>query len=123
MFWLFKTYQSGISISGSHIESYSPEFSRHVSKFHTNATLVLLLEILRGVSSQLEYTGLSVSDPNKRGSLKVKDISFDPEYEESVADYRAEMPIGPLRKHRLKDRISRRSSFDPPQSAPWKRIM
>lgn len=95
-------------------------FQQHILERLDEAQAKLLLETLRDVSLRLEYRG--ASDMNKRGSFKVKDYDFDPDYEVSVAEYRADVPIGQVRKHRVKDG-ARRSSMDTAQSAPWKRIM
>lgn len=95
-------------------------FQQHILERLDKTQALLLLETLKDVSSKLEYRG--TSDINKRGSFRVKDYDFDPDYEVSVAEYRADIPIGQVRKHWIKDG-TRRSSIDTAQSAPWKRIM
>lgn len=94
-------------------------FQQHILERLNETQAVLLLETLRSASSRLEYRG---ADVGKRGSFRVKDYDFDPDYEVSVAEYRADIPIGQVRRHRIKDRISG-DETEGPQSAPWKRIM
>jgi len=95
-------------------------FQQHILERLDETEALLLLQTLQHVSSKLEYTG--TSNPNKRGSFKVKDYEFDPDYELSVAEYRADIPIGQVRRHRVRHRM-RSNSIDAAQSAPWKRIM
>jgi hypothetical protein len=95
-------------------------FQQHILERLDRTQALLLLKTLGGVSSKLEYRG--TSDINKRGSFRVKDYNFDPDYEVSVAEYRADIPIGQVRKLRVKDG-GRTSSLHAPASAPWKRIM
>jgi len=60
-------------------------FQQHILERLDETEALLLLQTLQHVSSKLEYTG--TSNPNKRGSFKVKDYEFDPDYELSVAEY------------------------------------
>jgi hypothetical protein len=95
-------------------------FQQHILERLEKAQVVSLLETLKAVSSKLEYS--NSKDLTKRGSFKVTDYEFDPTFEESVAEYRADIPTGQFRKHRVKG-VMRRTSFGSTQSAPWKRVM
>jgi hypothetical protein len=95
-------------------------FQQHILERLEKDQVVSLLETLKAVSSKLEYS--NPKDLTKRGSFKVTDYEFDPKFEESVAEYRADIPTGQFRKHRVKG-IMRRTSFGSTQSAPWKRVM
>lgn len=95
-------------------------FQQHILERLNETQAILLLKTLQGVSSKLEYRGLS--DTDKRGSFRVKDYGFDPDYEVSVAEYRAEIPIGQFRRHLLPTG-TRKNSLDKFETAPWKRVM
>lgn len=95
-------------------------FQQHILERLSEAHAVSLLRPLQEVSSKLECR--RPSDRDKRGSFRVKDYDFDPDYEVSVAEYRAEIPIGPIRKHRLQS-SSRRGTMEESETGPWKRIM
>jgi hypothetical protein len=84
--------------------------------------VVLLLKTLREVSTQLEYR--RPGDLKKRGSFKVIDYEFDPNFEESVAEYRADIPSGKFTDpdRRIKQGAKKPSNEDV-KTAPWKRIM
>jgi hypothetical protein len=95
-------------------------FQQHILERLERAQVVPLLETLRDVSNRLEYN--KDSDITKRGSFKVTDYDFDPNFEESVAEYRSEIPTGQFRKYRVEG-ATRKNSLDSTHSAPWKRIM
>jgi len=97
-------------------------FQQHILERLDEAQVVLLLQTLRDVSTQLEYR--RPGDLKKRGSFKVTDYEFDPNFEESVAEYRADIPSGKFLDpdRRIKQRPISPSSGDA-KTAPWKRIM
>jgi hypothetical protein len=95
-------------------------FQQHILERVGKDHIVSVLETLQAVSSKLEYS--NSKDLTKRGSFKVTDFDFDPAFEESVAEYRADIPTGQFRKNRVKG-VMRRTSLGSTQSAPWKRVM
>jgi hypothetical protein len=95
-------------------------FQRHILERLDKAQVVLLLETLRDVSTQLEYR--RPGDFTKRGSFKVTDYEFDPNFEESVAEYGADIPIGKFKYGRIRKGASK-TSIEGTKTAPWKRIM
>jgi hypothetical protein len=95
-------------------------FQQHILERLDKEQVILLLKTLQDVSFRLEYH--HAKDLTKRGSFRVTDYGFDPNFEESVAEYRAEFLTGKYKKHRIK-RAKRGKTFDPMKSAPWKRIM
>lgn len=97
-------------------------FQQHILERLDETQVVLLLETLRDVSTQLEYR--RPGDLKKRGSFKVTDYEFDPNFEESVAEYRVDIPSGRFLDpdRRIKQAASSPSSEDA-KTAPWKRIM
>jgi hypothetical protein len=97
-------------------------FQQHILERLDETQVVLLLETLRDVSTQLEYR--RPGDLKKRGSFKVTDYEFDPNFEESVAEYRVDIPSGRFLDpdRRIKQAATSPSSEDA-KTAPWKRIM
>jgi len=97
-------------------------FQQHILERLDETQVVLLLETLREVSNQLEYR--RPGDFKKRGSFKVTDYEFDPNFEESVAEYRADIPSGKFLDpdRRIKQGATSPSSEEA-KTAPWKRIM
>jgi hypothetical protein len=97
-------------------------FQQHILERLDKKQVVLLLETLRNVSTQLEYR--RPGDHKKRGSFKVTDYEFDPNFEESVAEYRADIPSGKfLDPDRRINQGATNPSSEDAKTAPWKRIM
>lgn len=95
-------------------------FQRHILERLEKEKALRLLEALKEVSNRLEYQPLG--DVSKKGSFRVTDFQFDPDYVESVAEYRAEIVTGKYREHP----ISSTAKVVQPvsvHSAAWKRMM
>ena len=74
------------------------------------------------MSDALEYQ--HPSDAAKRGSFRVTDFGFDPAFEESVAEYRAEVLTAKYREHPVPNGMGgKRPPVGKAQTAPWKRMM
>jgi hypothetical protein len=112
-------------------------FQRHILERLEKDEAIPLLEGLRQVVERLEYR--SVGDALKRGSFRVMDYDFDPDFEISVAEYGGDIPVGkfmePFRgwpygcqvtrdtKSECGEFYDRVKFIDDSRSAPWKRIM
>jgi hypothetical protein len=92
-------------------------FQQHILERLEKDKVISLLENLKAVESKLNPDNAS-----ERGSFKVTDYEFDPTFEESVAEYRADVWTGPVKKHPVKGE-RRRTGLGSTQSAPWKRVM
>jgi hypothetical protein len=95
-------------------------FQQHILERLDKTQVVILLETLQDVLNQLEYR--RPEDLKKRGSFKVTDYEFDPNFEDSIAEYRADIPIGKSKVGRIK-RGGPKNSIEGAKSAPWKRVM
>lgn len=95
-------------------------FQQHLLERLDKGKVSHLLQTLSDVSNKLEYQ--HPSDFSKRGSFRVTDFGFDPSFEESVAEYRAEVLTGKYRKHHVSN-PGKRLNVSKPQTAPWKRMM
>jgi hypothetical protein len=97
-------------------------FQRHLLERLEKEKVTELLQTLKDVSTKFE-----VHDPSdivKRGSFRVSDFGFDPSFEESVIEYRAEFPTGKYKDNPTGTRV-RRNGHRKLESggAPWKRMM
>lgn len=95
-------------------------FQQHILERLDEPQVRLLLKNLQDVSDRLEYW--RPGDYKKRGSFKITDYYFDPHFEVSVAEYRADIPIGKFRDGPIQKAESKKS-FEGVKTAPWKRIM
>lgn len=96
-------------------------FQQHILERLDETQVESLLKTLRDVSTRLGYR--HPGDLEKRGSFKVTDYEFDPNFEKSVAEYRADISSGIfLEDRRTKPRATNPINEDV-KTAPWKRIM
>lgn len=95
-------------------------FQRHLLERLDKMKVTQLLETLKDVSTKLEIS--ESLDSMKRGSFRVSDFGFDPNFEESVVEYRAEFPTGKYKENPIGTR-ERRKSYSKLQGAFWKRMM
>lgn len=95
-------------------------FQQHLLERLDKDKVIHLLQTLRDVSNRLEYQ--HAFDSAKRGSFRVTDIGFDPGFEDSVAEYRAEVLTAKYREYPVSNR-GKRAAVNKVQTAPWKRMM
>ena len=96
-------------------------FQQHLLERLDKERVTHLLQTLSDVSNRLEYQ--SPSDFAKRGSFRVTDFGFDTNFEESAAEYRAEVLTGKYRKNPISSHSRRPSTIAGVHTAPWKRMM
>ena len=96
-------------------------FQQHILERLDKDQVTSLLETLQDVSCKLEYQ--NAGDLTKRGSFRVTDYGFDPNFEESVAEYRADVLTGQYKKHPIKFNKGFKPQRPETESAPWKRVM
>lgn len=86
-------------------------FQRHLLERLDEARVTSLLQTLKDVSARLD-----------RGSFRVSDFGFDPNFEESVIEYRAEFLTGKYKDNPVGPRVKGRA-YANLQSAFWKRMI
>jgi hypothetical protein len=95
-------------------------FQRHLLERLDKERVTSLLQTLKDISARLEIH--DPSDSTKRGSFRVSDFGFDPNFEESVIEYRAEFLTGKYKDNPVGPHARRRNLANL-QSAFWKRMM
>lgn len=94
-------------------------FQRHLLERLDKDHAESLLKLLTEVTNRLEYQ--NSNDRAKRGSFRVSDFDFDPNYEESGMDYRSEFFTGMYKEGWLSS--PRMDRPDSSSTACWKRMM
>jgi hypothetical protein len=102
-------------------------FQRHLLERMNEEDATSLLKTLDEISLKLEYQQLADSSTNesqrKRGSFRVSDFGFDPNFEESSIEYRAEVTTGKYKDIPISRPKERPASLHISETGNWKRMM